>query len=125
VRIGYQGDTETDVEEMDAALHRWVEALPGAPAEVAHSDGGLVFTSCDPGAEADVGTGSSQEALELALTRTYVAIGLLSNGASDDQARCIADALVHRYTTQQLNDPELGLDPEFQADLRRLAAPCR
>ena len=125
VRIGYQGDSAADVQEMDEALHRWIEALPGSPAEVAHSDGGLVLTSCDPGVEADVGTGSSQDALDVALTRTYVAIGMLSSGANDDQARCLADALVHRYSPQQLNDPELGLDPEFQAELRRLAEPCR
>jgi hypothetical protein len=125
VQISYQGDTATDVEQLDAALHRWIGALPDSPATVEQVDDGLLFTSCDPGSEADVGTSSSQDALELALTRTYTAIGLRGSGADDDQARCLADALVHTYSVQQLNDPEFGREPDVQADLRELAAPCR
>ncbi len=123
VAISYQGDTTDDVNELDAALHRWIAVSPDSPAAVAHQeDGGLLFTSCDPGAP--VGSGSSQEALDVALTRTYVAIGFLDSGANDNQARCLADSLVHNFSVQQLTDPDLVIDAEMQAELQELSAAC-
>jgi hypothetical protein len=125
VTISYQGDTAADVDQMDGALHRWIAVLPDSPATVERVADGLLFTSCDPGAEADVGTSSSQDALDVALTRTYIAIGLLGSGAPDDQARCLSDSLVHHFSVQQLTDTEPVIDPEMQAELRGLAAACR
>ncbi len=122
VRVSYQGDTAADVDQMDAALHRWIEVLPDSLAAVVHADGGLEFTSCEP--DTDVGTGSSQDALDVALTRTYVAIGFLGSGADDDQARCLGDSLVHNFSAQQLNDPDLVLTDQMQARLQELAAAC-
>ncbi|MDQ4055724.1 MAG: hypothetical protein M3237_23945 [Actinomycetota bacterium] len=125
VQIAYEGDSAADVKQLSAALERWIAALPDSRATVERAGDGLLFTSCDPGAAADVGTDSSDDALGLALTRTYAAIGLLSSGADKEPARCIADSLVHTYSTKELNNPEFGRDPEVQAELMELAGTCR
>jgi hypothetical protein len=79
-----------------------------------------VFQSCDPGAKArHVATGSSDEALSIALSRTYLSATLAKTGVPVDRARCSADRLVRELTVKQLNDPKL--DPGL---VRRIIAPC-
>ncbi len=126
LQIQYQGDTAADVDQLDAALHRWISEAPESPSRVEKSAGGLLFTSCEPTTTADVsaGAGASQEALNVALTRTYVAIGMLESGAEEDQARCLGNSLVHHFSAEQLNDPELVVDDRIQAKVQELAAAC-
>ena len=125
VQVAYEGDSAADVKQLKTALDRWVAALRDSPATVERTGEGLLFTSCDPGAAADVGTDSFEDALGLVLTRTYAAIGLLGSGAEREPARCIANELVHTYSTKQLNDPEFGRDPKVQGKLMELAGACR
>jgi hypothetical protein len=125
VQIAYEGDSAADVRQLDRALDRWIAVLPDSGARVERSGDGLLFTSCDPGAATDVGTDSSEDALNLALTRTYGSIALVGDGFDEALARCLADSLVHTYTVRQLNDPELGVDdPGVRAKVRELAAAC-
>jgi hypothetical protein len=111
---------------MTSAVKRWVAAAPGAPASVTRDGAQLRFESCDPGKAADVGKDASEDAVALALTRTYLGLGIRKAGLPDDAARCTAGRLVRAFPVAQLTNPEFGTtDPTVQAQIRRLAAGCR
>jgi hypothetical protein len=120
VRIDYRGDTRLDLRQMKLALETWVGRLPKAPASV-HRTGSLVtFESCDPGpTAASVASQHSQDALSLALSRTYLSVNLADNGFEPRVARCASDLLVRELTVKELNNPKL--DPKR---VRRIIAPC-
>lgn len=120
VRIDYRGDTLQDLDEMGAALTTWVGRLPSSTANVRVSGSMLTFESCDPGTQAaSVATESSQDAISLALSRTYLSVSLADSGFTPAQARCAADRLVRELTIKQLNDPDI--DPQR---VRGIIAPC-
>lgn len=126
VRINHRSDTAADRTQLLDALRAWVDTLPGAPASVRRTGSVLEFESCDPGPAADVGTESSQAALRLAVTRTYLSIGAVQAGADEEVARCVADGLVHAFTLAQVQDPRFGAeDPQVQARIRRIVLGCR
>lgn len=121
VRMHYRGDTGPDVKEMKEALRTWVGRLPEAQASVRREGSLLRFESCDPGPKAAaVATKSSQDAISLALSRTYLSTALAKSGAEPALARCAADRLVRRLTPKELSDP--ALDPER---VQRITAACR
>jgi hypothetical protein len=124
-RLVYQADTADDLDEMESALTAWIAAAPNGDASVERNGPELVFESCDPGAEAAVGNDASAEALGLALSRSYFGIGVLQSGATEEQARCFGDALVHAFTLDELNDPEFGADdPTVQQTVQDIAFGC-
>lgn len=125
VQIAYEGDSRTDVKQMYAALERWVAALPGSPARVERAAGGLLFTSCDPGAAAEVGRDMSRDALQLALGRTYGSVNLINDGVPDELARCLANSLVHEFTQAQLLDTDYQRTAEFRQRVTTLVSACR
>jgi hypothetical protein len=121
VRMHYRGDTGQDVRQMKVALKAWAARLPTAQASVRREGSLLRFESCDPGPEAAaVATQSSQDAILLAMSRTYLSTALAKSGLEPTMARCAADRLVRRLKLKELNDPEL--DP---ARVHRITAPCR
>ncbi len=121
VRMHYRGDTGRDVKQMKVALKKWVGRLPQAPASVRREGSLLSFESCDPGTTAAaVATESSQDALTLALSRTYLSATLAKGGADPTMARCAADRLVRALELEELNDPTLD-----RGRVQRIIAPCR
>jgi hypothetical protein len=121
VRVDYRGDTRQDVGQMKRALGTWVRRLPKAQASVRRKGTLLEFESCDPGPKAaSVATESSQEAVALALSRTYLSLTLNKTGLELPLARCAADRLVRAFSVEELNDP--SLDPER---VQAVIAPCR
>lgn len=119
VRIDYRGDSQQDVNELQAALRAWTAKAPASPASVKVQGARLLFQSCDPGSKARrVANESSEEALTLALSRTYLS-ATLAGSLPAGKARCAADLLVRRLTVKQLNDPEV--DPAL---VRRIIGPC-
>ncbi|WP_436794231.1 hypothetical protein [Actinospongicola halichondriae] len=125
-RMTYRADSAADLDQMEAALQEWVAAAPGTEASVERSGAQLEFESCDPGPDAAVGKDASADALGLALTRSYLSLGLLQSGVLDVQARCLSDALVHEYSVESLNDPTFGADdPAAQQRIQELAFDCR
>lgn len=124
-RIVYQADTADDLDEMESALGAWIAAAPGSEASVERNGAELIFESCDPGAESAVGNDASSDALGLALTRTYLGLNTLQSGATEEQARCFGDEIVHTFTVEQLNDPDFGADdPSVQETIQELAFGC-
>jgi hypothetical protein len=120
VRIDYRGDTAEDVSQMQGALGAWVAKAPKGPAKVSVDGSLLRFQSCDPGTKAKrVATKSSEEAVAMALTRTYLSVTLVKTGLPTAQARCSSDLLVRRFSVKQLNDPKVD-----QGLVRRTIAPC-
>ena len=86
----------------------------------------LSFESCDPGKTADVGKDSSDEAMNLLLTRAYLGVGLMKAGAPIKVAHCLAQRLVEEYPVSKLNDPQFGADdPSAKARVQQLAQGCR
>ncbi len=125
-RMTFTGRTPAATTRMHHALRHWVAGAPGTPASV-RRDGRLVrFLSCDPGTSSRVGKDASQRAVDLAATRTYLALSLLQAGAPAPTARCIAGRLVHAFPTPALLDPSFGAhDRAVQARIGRLVARCR
>lgn len=124
-RMAYVGRTPAATTRMRGALHRWVAEAPRAPASV-RRDGRLVrFMSCDPGTSSRIGKDASERAVDLAATRTYLALSLLQAGAPATTARCIAGRLVHAFPTPALLDPSFGAhNRAVQVRIRRLVARC-
>jgi hypothetical protein len=121
LRANYRGDTPEDLAQMQAALRAWVAKGPKGAATVTRDAMTLVFTSCDPGRKAaKVAKGRSMDALTLALSRTYLSVTLVKEGAAVPVARCAADRLVRVFTIAELNDPKL--DPKRVA---QAIGPCR
>lgn len=123
VKIQYVGDTSRDADELHAALRTWIGKGPAGTATV-QRDGtkGLLFRSCDPGTKAPSSGEHSNEAMELALSRTYLAVSLVDDGWRRADARCYATALVTHFTLDEITAETA--DPSTVAESRRLAGTC-
>jgi len=122
-RLNVTGDTEDDTAELEAALAEWVAASPGEDQSTSRGGAIVHFESCDPGETAAEGTGGSMAAIELAVARTYVAVGALEEGADEEQARCFSSALVGGLTLDELAADELS--PALERKVAGLAVACR
>ncbi|HCB03635.1 MAG TPA: hypothetical protein PLZ93_13815 [Nocardioides sp.] len=121
VSVNYRADSLADLSQMLSALRAWSAQGPRDAASVEKQDQTLVFRSCDPGAAAPkVAQGRTGEALARALSRTYISLELVKQGALVPVARCAAERLLREYTPAQLNSPKLDRDR-----VAGLLAPCR
>jgi hypothetical protein len=106
LRVGFRGDQPSDEEEMDDALHAWVDAMPGEAAELDEVDGHPVLEACDPGEELDLElTGRSETSLFLPNLWGY----LVADAASQldpEGSRCYAHAVVDGLEYDEITDPE-------------------
>lgn len=126
VRAGYQGDTDADTRRMLQALRAWVAAAPGAPAEVGSENGRVLFESCDPGTESEVGKDASIDALTLISIRNQIGSELLTAGAPAELAGCVAGKIIRAYSVAQLTDPTFGADDAgITRRIQQFALACR
>lgn len=124
-RMNYVGKAPQDTTRMFAALHRWVSAAPSRLSSVTRDGGVLHFESCDPGTRTQVGTDSSQQAIRLATTRSFIGIGIMRGGVPADTAQCMAGRLANAFPLSKLVDPTFGAnDPAIQARVRQVTAGC-
>lgn len=125
LRAAYKGDDDADTTRMLNALKRWVAAAPGAPAKVG-SDGGVVrFESCDPGKSATVGKDASIDALTLVSVRNQIGTALLTNGAPEGLANCVAGRVIREYSVAQLTKtPTAAQTRAIQNRIRQFALAC-
>lgn len=124
VRASFRGDNARDGRQMRSALRSWIAGSPGSWAAVAGEGANAEFESCASDTSADVGTDSSDTALQLALARTLVATGALAGSGDEDLARCYADHVVHRFTPEQLTDPSFGGNDDFDREVVRILRAC-
>jgi len=93
VRINITGDTETDTDELEAALIEWQETMPEGAADVGRSEDVVTVTAC----EASGITAPSTERFDSAFytvlgQRIYFVLDLMQNGGLDlDDALCAGD----------------------------------
>ena len=125
VRVNYRGDSKQELAEMSSALRTWVDAGPEGFASARLDGSQLMFESCDPGKVSGAGNDASQDAIQLALTRTYAALNIIKGGAPEKLGRCIADRLVHDFPWRDLTDPNFGSSASAQAKIRQIATGCR
>jgi hypothetical protein len=126
VRADYTGRTRRDSRTMADALGRWAGADPSHSAHVSRKGKSVGFRSCDPGTESTVGSDSSEQAIEVAMTRSYLGVQIVRSGSSPRLASCVADRVVRIYSVADLQDPAFGADdPAVQARVHRIAAACR
>ncbi len=126
VKARYAGRTREDTDSMLRALKRWSRAAPEAGTKVRRAGELVALRTCDPGGKATVGSNSSSQALELAMTRAYVGVGIVKSGVESDVASCVADRLARIYPVRSLRDPTFGTDdPAVQQRVRAVAAGCR
>lgn len=102
VRMHITGDQPSDTNELEESLRVWSNAAPAGSTTLTRDREIVRFESCDPGAGAKPGSGSSFEALGLASGRTELAILVLDEGLERDDARCVAAALVTELTVEEL-----------------------
>jgi hypothetical protein len=125
VRVNYRGDSSRDLAEMHGALRAWVNGGPDGSASVRLDGNRLTFESCDPGPTTGIGRDASEDAVQLALTRTYAALNIIKDGAAEELGRCVADRLVHDFPWRDLSNPNFGADASAQAKIRQIAVDCR
>lgn len=124
VQIRYVGDTRSDVREMESALQQWIAAGPKGTASLeAEDDETLLFTSCDPGDKAVAGRENSEEALGLALTRSYIGAQVFDSSGDVAFTRCYSNGIVQRFTPRELNGD--SITPEMERVLGEIAVACR
>jgi hypothetical protein len=124
IRLDVTGDDATETRELADALTAWVAAAPPSADARTSRDGDLVhLESCDPGPAAAGGTGGSAAALDLAVTRSYVAVDALDEGADADAARCFGSALVNGLTDEELAADQLT--PAVERKVTAISAGCR
>ena len=135
MKVLYEGDTSEDLDQMHDALTDWTQRLPNSPASVRLDGSRLLFASCDPGPKATaVATGGSDDAVSLAVSRTYLTVNLEQEaGFPTSVARCSATGLLrdtpslssttrHRPRTGGASSPPAGPErppPEVDAVARR------
>lgn len=123
VKIRYAGDSPRDADELHTALTRWIDRGPTGTASVEREDDdGLLFRSCDPGTRVKGSGEHSQEALELAVSRTYITRGLIEDGWPHREGRCFATELVSGFTPEEISAETAS--PELAARFRRAAQRC-
>jgi hypothetical protein len=118
VRVHYRANTANDLDEMRRALVAWTQAGPrGTAAVLPRGARTLVFEACAAPSRTPTGATGAQDVLALVNSRIRLTTQVLTIG-STRFARCATDRLVHRFSAEELNDPELT--EAFQ----RVIAPC-
>jgi hypothetical protein len=105
VRAAVLADDARAARRLESALLEWQDAMPEeALAEVSEDDNVLTIQTCDPGTDADVvaGEGRSSEVIAVPAVRADIAIGILENGATVEQARCFSRGLLTFLTFDEL-----------------------
>jgi hypothetical protein len=103
--------TDGDVAEFTDAARSWLDALPdAADAHLLGPSGDervVGFSTCDPGAEADMGlTGDAGPALTFPVTRLQAAAGSVSEGHDRAEAFCFGDEVIRHLTIEDLQAAE-------------------
>ncbi len=116
VRSAFQGDTDAETDEMEAALVEWAAAVPATDASVIRAADTVVLDSCDPGGAAAPGGGAAN-AVGYPVTRTYITLGALAGGLPIERARCVGNAFVQALPVAELADLDSLLnDPDALAE---------
>lgn len=124
VRAHAEGDAETDVAELQAALTAWVAKSPADTASVEEVDGEVRFESCDPGADAEGAGTVAVDLLQLPVLRTQLYGQVIDGGGTDEQARCFAHGIIERFTFAQISDDAYLGSPEGQQALAEVQGGC-
>jgi hypothetical protein len=111
VRIAWSGDHSGDDEEMESALKAWIAAGSAGTATVERDGSDLLFQSCASENDEPSGSESTDDALGLALTRTYLTLGAIEQDVPPLVARCVADEMLRRIPLDHLSDDVFGKDP--------------
>jgi hypothetical protein len=121
VRVRYVGESDLETAAMKGAIDAWIASLPSPFASVTEEGDELLFESCDPGADVDLQTGKSQDALALPVVHSYIVATGLEQGASLEDAECYANEVISGSTVETLvadeSTPEL--DALFEASARK------
>ncbi|CAN5627832.1 hypothetical protein BH10ACT1_BH10ACT1_19670 [soil metagenome] len=125
VQVHAKGDTAADVTQLADALKGWVGKSPAGTASVEVADETVHFQSCDPG-DAAKGAGSvSVDLLQVPATRTQIYDQVMKGGgATSDQAGCYANAIVGRFTLEQIGSATYVQSDEGKAVLAELQQSC-
>lgn len=118
------GDTAADTNELHEALVAWAAEVPTVAPAVGRTAAAVSLRVCDPGTGADLDlTGRGARSLVVPAARSFMAAGEIAFGTPLDEARCLADELVRRYTLAELEDVDVPDDADARFD--GAAAACR
>jgi hypothetical protein len=116
------GDSDEDSAELRTALDAWVAAAPAGSASVSQQARRVRLESCDPGVDAEAGTGSAIGSLTLLATRSFVVADAIEQGAPASFASCYARAVVSAFTVEELTSEDLP--PDLDERLAASAGSC-
>ena len=106
VKAVFLGDTDTEEEEMAAALDEWEAAMVGGQAEAIEVDGHPGIETCDPGEGTDLElTGRSETSLFLPNLWGYL-VADAASALGPEGSRCFATAVLDDLTYEEIVDPE-------------------
>lgn len=125
-RVAVQADDDRAVTELEAALEDWRDAMPSeAGATVSKDDNTVMLETCDPGSDAEVidGDGRSSQAMAVPALRADIAVEVLDNEGTVEQARCFSHGFLTLFTFEELLLDETP--PERQEELQHAAIDLR
>ncbi len=106
VKAVFLGDTDTEEDEMAAALDEWEAAMVGGQAEAIEVDGHPGIETCDPGEGTDLElTGRSERSLFLPNLWGYL-VADAASALGPEGSRCFATAVLDELTYEEIVDPE-------------------
>jgi hypothetical protein len=113
-------DEEGDVAELQEALTAWAAAGPAGAAEVTPDPEGAHLHACDPGGAGVVAPRSAFDSLAIAAIRA--AIMADSSAADRSFSACYADAVLDRFTVEELTSEAEPAD--FDARMAQAFEAC-
>jgi hypothetical protein len=125
IRIAFRGDRDADAAELAEALTAWVGEMPeGAASVERQGEAGVLLESCDPGDDASVPRDVTVEDLiVMPATRAAITASALTEGATEEQARCFGHEVVQEFSVDELL-VEVP-DAAMQQRISEVAAGCR
>ncbi|WP_110206530.1 DUF6782 family putative metallopeptidase [Nocardioides daejeonensis] len=124
MKATFVGDTASDTVELGEALTTWAKSSP-ASAQVRIEKDGVHLRACDPGAKADAGSDSSEEALTLVATRAALGAMLATQpGMPVEAAQCVGSAAIEEFTLEELTSVEADAAADLQARMIKMMTGC-
>jgi hypothetical protein len=125
VRLAWQGDTQTDKQQMQDALEQWAGAMPAGAASVTSVGDLLQVQSCDPGTGAATLNNRALDVLQLPAARSEVALLAVQEDFPVDKAFELGQCFVRGLGFDQLVALNAdGLTDASQATLESALSDC-
>jgi hypothetical protein len=109
--IAVRGRSSRDTQALGRALSAWAHSMPPGAVTTTSKGTRAVVTSCDPRNAATLPRQRPGIAIAFAATRNKVVNGILTDGGSVPEARCVGDRIVRTPIMTQYVTAIIDRDP--------------